>query len=176
MHPCPARLLCHWRHVQGSRDHPKCFALHCWAAPFSALVGERPLSAKKMGQVFSLPASCFHPGLCLPGQLAFFSLYMCVCVCVTEQEEEHKKGRTWKRGEKKQVQWLAAKPSPVSSPRLIWLAPLMLLWRTGLGEAGRSRAGLGRTWSGMLGIRKGILGKFSTNRTPLGGSSCVGWC
>lgn len=101
VHPCPARLLCHWRHVQGSRDHPKCFALHCWAAPFSALVGERPLSAKKMGQVFSLPASCFHPGLCLPGQLAFFSLYMCVCVCVTEQEEEHKKGRTWKRGEKK---------------------------------------------------------------------------
>lgn len=99
-HPLLLLLLLPWRHVQGSRDHPECFALHCLALPFSACEGGggrggevgrggRRALCQEMGQALSLPASFFHPGLCLPGQLFLscppnvsVSLNACVCECV----------------------------------------------------------------------------------------------
>lgn len=108
---CPALLNCSFQCIRGGWEAPRC---------------------QKMGQALSLPASFFHPGLCLPGQLSFLSpacvcvsksvclrMHMCVCVWGRVQvKEEHEK--------EKQARWLAAKPSPISSPRLIWLALVML--------------------------------------------------
>lgn len=122
-----------WRHVQGSRDHPECFALHCWTVLFSALEeGERLHVAKRwvrpfhcqhpsftqasvsQGNSLSCPLAC----VCVSESVCL-RMHMCVCVWGRVQvKEEHEK--------EKQARWLAAKPSPISSPRLIWLALVML--------------------------------------------------
>lgn len=82
-------LFLPWRHVQGSRDHPECFALHCLAVPFSALEGgERLFSAKRWVR----PFHCQHPSftqasvsqgnsLSCPLHVSV-SLNVCVCIRV----------------------------------------------------------------------------------------------
>lgn len=105
-----------------------------------------------MGQALSLPASFFHPGLCLPGQLSFLSpacvcVYIseCVCVCVymwrrVQANKEHE--------EENQARWLAAKPSPISSPRLIWLAlPMLQRWKAS--RIGWCWQELSEQWAGL---------------------------
>ena len=95
-HARPISFSPSWRHVQGSRDHPECFALHCLAVPFSALEGgERLFFAKRWVR----PFHCQHPSFtqasvsqgnslsCPPAcvcisEYVCVRVYMCVCVCV----------------------------------------------------------------------------------------------
>lgn len=110
-----------WRHVQGSRDHPECFALHCWTVPFSALEeGERLLVAKRWVK----PFHCQHPSFtqasvsqgnslsCPLHVCVSLKVCVCVCTCVSVCEEE----REWKRNMKRKSRLDDSQPNLLQFP------------------------------------------------------------
>lgn len=110
-----------WRHVQGSRDHPECFALHCWTVLFSALEeGERLHVAKRWVR----PFHCQHPSFtqasvsqgnslsCPLHVCVSLKVCVCVCICVSVCEEECK----WKRNMKRKSRLDDSQPNLLQFP------------------------------------------------------------
>lgn len=158
---CPALLSCSFQCIRGGWEAPLC---------------------QKMGQALSLPASFFHPGLCLPGQLSFLSpacvyLWMCVCtyvcVCVwgrvqVKEEHEREKQARWTRCQTfsnflSTTNLIGSSDAPTVKGEQDWMMP-----------AGIEQA-VGRTWLGMFGMRQ-EFGQISPYRTLSGESLCVCWC
>lgn len=88
------------RHVQGSRDHPECFALHCWTVLFSALEGgERLLLAKRWVRPFHCQHPSFTQASVSQGNSLSCPLYVCIslnvlgggCLCMHICGEKHKR-------------------------------------------------------------------------------------
>lgn len=161
-----------WRHVQGSRDHPECFALHCWALPFSALEGgERLISAKRWVR----PFHCQHPSFTqasvsqgnsfLSPACVCISVNMCVrvyiSVCVRRSASER---GTWK-GKAGSVTRCQTFSNFLSTANLIGSsdAPTVKGEQDWTMPAGIEQA-VGRTWRGMFGMKQGIW----ANIPPIG--------
>lgn len=132
---CPALLSCSFQCIRGG-----------WEA----------LLCQEMGQALSLPASFFHPGLCLPGQLSFLSP-ACVCisenVCVCVRKSAIERG-IWK-GKAGSMTRCQTFSNFLSTTNLIGSSDALKVkgehdWMM---PAGIEQT-VGRTWLGMFGMRQ----------------------